>query len=59
MALTSLTGALYFVLWQTYVLYIEAIIFIIHMALIVLETILAIVTFAAVQKSINLQNPVR
>ncbi|KAF6039185.1 TMEM216 [Bugula neritina] len=59
MALTSLTGALYFVLWQTYVLYIEAIIFIIHMALIVLETILAIVTFAAVQKSINLQNPIR
>ena len=53
MGITSIGGGLYFVLWQTYVLMLEAILFIIHMALVVLETIFGLVTFFAIQKSLG------
>ena len=53
-AVTSVCGSLYFILWQTYVIMLEFILFIIHITLIVLETIFGIVTFVAIQKSINL-----
>ncbi|XP_067946758.1 transmembrane protein 216-like [Watersipora subatra] len=52
MSVTSLCGALYFVLWQTYVLMLEFILLAIHMSFVVLETIFGIVTFSGILKSV-------
>lgn len=49
----SIVGALYFVIWQTYALRLEVIIMVIHMAFVLLEGILGLVTFVNIQKSIS------
>ena len=56
MCAPSIIGALYFLLWQTYILRLEAILIIVHMVFVMLETILGIVTISAIQKSLTQLN---